>query len=137
MPDATIACVKCKTKLDKSIVYDVEVDVCPRCGGMWLDQGEITALAGMPDSELADLRAIHLKPQAPPHIPAKANLKCPACPGTLKEIVLGSVWVDYCARCHGFHLDRGELDQAVRVARSKGGSAKQVLALAAKALATA
>ncbi len=134
MPDAAIACVKCKSELEKSIVYEVEVDVCPRCGGLWLDQGEIAMLAAMPDRELADLRALHLQPKAAPPPAVKGALRCPACPGTLKEITLGSVLVDYCNKCHGFHLDRGELDQAVRMARQKGGNARQVLALAAKAL---
>ncbi|MBA2542447.1 MAG: zf-TFIIB domain-containing protein [Deltaproteobacteria bacterium] len=133
MPDATIACVKCNTELEKSIVYDVEVDVCRQCGGIWLDRGEIAALASMPDAELAELRAID--GGAPPARPAKGTLKCPACPGTLVEKVIGAVLVDFCARCQGFHLDRGELDHAVKTARTSGASAKHVLAMAAKALA--
>ncbi len=137
MPDATIACVKCNAELEKSIVYDVEVDVCRQCGGIWLDRGEIAALASIPDSELAELRATHgqLAPA-----PARASkpaklLRCPACPGTLEERLIGPVRVDFCKRCQGFHLDRGELDHAVQAARSRGASAKHVLAMAAKALA--
>ena len=38
---------------------------------------------------------------------------CPACPGQLKEVVLGPVHVDYCIKCHGVFLDKGELDEAV------------------------
>ncbi len=45
MPDTTISCVKCNAELEKEIVYDVEVDVCRQCGGIWLDRGEIAALA--------------------------------------------------------------------------------------------
>jgi uncharacterized protein len=134
MPDATIACVKCKATLDKSIVYDVEVDVCRDCGGIWLDRGEIAALAAIPDSELADLRAMH-QGNEPPRPAGKGKLRCPACPGTLAEKVIGLVRVDFCARCQGFHLDRGELDHAVKTARARGASARHVLAMAAKALA--
>ena len=133
MPDATIACVKCKAELDKSIVYDVEVDVCRECGGIWLDRGEIAALAAMPDSELADLRAHGTAPPRPAGKPGK--LRCPACPGTLAEKLIGLVHVDFCAKCQGFYLDRGELDHAVKTARARGASAKHVLAMAAKALA--
>ena len=34
-------CVKCTSVLDKSMVGDVEVDLCPSCGGLWLDRGEL------------------------------------------------------------------------------------------------
>ncbi len=134
MPDATIACVKCSAELEKSIVHDVEVDVCRQCGGLWLDRGEIAALAAMPDSELADLRAMQGQ-SAPPAQPGKSKLRCAACPGTLVERLIGPVRVDFCARCQGFHLDRGELEQAVKTARSRGATARHVLAMAAKALA--
>jgi uncharacterized protein len=136
MPDTTIACVKCNTELEKSIVYDVEVDVCRQCGGIWLDRGEIAALAAYRDSVLAELREISGMTAAPPSTkkPAKA-LRCPACPGTLEEKQLGAVRVDFCPRCQGFHLDRGELDHAVHAARARGASARHVLAIAAKDLA--
>jgi len=133
MPDETIACVKCNTELEKSIVYDVEVDVCRQCGGIWLDRGEIAALSAYRDSVLAELRAISGTKMAPSSKPAKA-LKCPACPGTLEDKQLGSVRVDFCPRCQGFHLDRGELDHAVEAARTRGASARHVLAIAAKDL---
>jgi uncharacterized protein len=133
VPDATIACVKCGSELEKSIVYDVELDVCGQCGGIWLDRGEIAKLAAVPDSELAEFRAALAPTPARPA--SSRKLRCPACPGTLEEKVIGAVRVDFCARCHGMHLDRGELDQAVKAARTRGASARQVLAMAAKALA--
>ncbi len=132
MPDDTIACVKCSTELEKSLVYDVEVDVCRQCGGIWLDRGEIAALSAFHDSELDELRAIQA--EASPARPTKGKLRCPACPGTLEEKLIGSIRVDFCSRCQGFHLDRGELDDAVKSARSRGASARHVLAMAAKAL---
>jgi Zn-finger nucleic acid-binding protein len=39
------------------------------------------------------------------------------------------VHVDYCAKCHGVFLDRGELDAAV--AAVKGSTLRQVITLAA------
>src|SRR5207253_516309 len=36
-----LTCVKCTSVLDKSKIGGVEVDLCPACGGLWLDQGEI------------------------------------------------------------------------------------------------
>jgi len=135
MPDATISCVKCNAELEKSIVYDVEVDVCRQCGGIWLDRGEIAALAAYRDSVLAELRAVNKSAaeSRPARKPVK-GLRCPACPGTLEEKLIGAVRVDFCPRCQGFHLDRGELDHAVKAARARGASARHVLAIAAKDL---
>ena len=131
MPAENIVCVKCTSVLDKSMIADVEVDLCPKCGGLWLDKGEITKLAAMADPELGDLRSALVGTAGPPPVPSETKQNCPACPGTLKEVVLGPVHVDYCGKCHGIFLDRGELDEAVVAVRAKGP--KQVLAVAAKA----
>jgi Zn-finger nucleic acid-binding protein len=37
------ACPKCSVKLDPETVDDVVIDVCPSCGGVWLDAGEFQA----------------------------------------------------------------------------------------------
>jgi Zn-finger nucleic acid-binding protein len=132
MPALNIVCVKCTSVLDKATIADVEVDLCPKCGGIWLDKGEITRLAAMADDTLADLRGALLGHQGPPPVPADTKTPCPACDGMLKEVVLGPVVVEYCPQCHGIFLDRGELDQAVTAVRDKGAGARQVLAVAAR-----
>src|SRR5262249_10940604 len=118
---------------------DVEVDLCPKCGGLWLDKGEITKLANMPDPELGDLRAALVGTAGPPPVPSDTAQHCPARPGSLKEGVLGPVHVGYCGNGHGIVLRGGELDEAVTAARAKAGAAgtKQVLAVAAKAASSA
>ena len=40
-----LTCVKCTSVLDKARVGDVEVDLCPSCGGLWLDKGDVEVLA--------------------------------------------------------------------------------------------
>jgi Zn-finger nucleic acid-binding protein len=42
--------------------------------------------------------------------------------------VLGPVHVEYCDRCHGIFLDKGELDQAVQAVA--GTTVRQVITLA-------
>lgn len=131
MPDAVISCPKCTADLDKAIVYDVEVDACPRCGGLWLDAGEIQRLARLPDRELADLKVMLAQASEVTHLPGRKGLNCPACPGSLEERAMGPVQVDWCKRCRGFYLDRGELMQSVKTTRA--GSAGEVLVAAARA----
>ena len=134
MPAETIVCVKCTSVLDKSTIVEVEVDLCPKCGGLWLDRGEITELASVPETELEELRTALTGRSGPPPIPSETQQHCPACPGLLKEVVLGPVRVDYCPLCHGIFLDRGELDQAVAAVREKGIGTRQVLAMAVRSV---
>ena len=137
MVEATnLCCVKCSSILDKATFQGLEVDLCPKCGGLWLDRGEITRAAKLPEKELTRLRTLLVGKAGPPPVPTENKAPCPACPGSLSEVLLGTVHVDYCDKCHGIFLDRGELDDAVAAVRSKGGSTKQVLAVAAKATAT-
>lgn len=37
-------CAKCGQKLETTTLTDVEVDVCPDCGGIYLDAGELDKL---------------------------------------------------------------------------------------------
>ena len=40
-------CPICGVSLKPRVVYDVEVDYCGRCGGVWLDGGELNKLVEM------------------------------------------------------------------------------------------
>ncbi len=125
-----LTCVKCTSVLDKARVGDVEVDLCPSCGGLWLDHGEIERLGRGQTAEMDKLRSA-LKGAEKPDPASETITSCPACPGALNEVVLGPVHVDYCTKCHGVFLDKGELDQAV--AAVKGSTLRQVITLAAGA----
>jgi Zn-finger nucleic acid-binding protein len=125
-----LTCVKCTSVLDKARVGDVEVDLCPSCGGLWLDHGEIERIGRGQTAEMDKLKTA-LKGSEKPDPASETVTSCPACPGALKEVVLGPVHVDYCTKCHGVFLDKGELDQAV--AAVKGSTLRQVLTLAGQA----
>jgi len=120
MSDATnLCCVKCNSILDRATFQGLEVDLCPKCGGLWLDRGEITRAAKLPEAELARLRGLLTGAKGPPPVPTENKAPCPACPGSLAEMLLGNVHVDYCNKCHGIFLDRGELEAAVEAVRAK------------------
>jgi Zn-finger nucleic acid-binding protein len=130
MPEGTnICCVKCNSILDKATFQGLEVDLCPKCGGLWLDRGEITRAAKLPPTELARLRGLLTGAGGPPPVPTENKAPCPACPGQLSEVVLGTVHVDYCGKCHGLFLDRGELQAAVEAvqARERNTSPQEVV----------
>jgi Zn-finger nucleic acid-binding protein len=120
MGDATsLCCVKCNSILDKATFQGLEVDLCPKCGGLWLDRGEITRTAKLPAAELTRLRNLLSGKAGPPPIPTENKAPCPACPGSLAEVMLGKVHVDYCNKCHGIFLDKGELEDAVEAVQER------------------
>lgn len=137
MSDAAphLACVKCTSVLDRASFEGLEVDLCPRCGGLWLDRGEITRAARLPPGELARMRDLLTRTEGARPKPSSHLAPCPACDGKLSEVTLGKVHVDYCARCHGIFLDRGELEEALVAVRAadEGATVGQVVEAAASA----
>jgi Zn-finger nucleic acid-binding protein len=115
---ANICCVKCNSILDRATFQGLEVDLCPRCGGLWLDRGEIARAAKLPEAELTRLRRLLRGASGPPPVPTESKAPCPACDGKLAEVLLGQVHIDYCGTCHGIFLDRGELEQAIEAVRA-------------------
>jgi Zn-finger nucleic acid-binding protein len=108
MSEATnLCCVKCNSILDRATFQGLEVDLCPKCGGLWLDRGEITRAAKLPEAELTRLRGLLTGAKGPPPVPTENIAHCPSCPG------------NYCGKCHGIFLDRGELQAAVEAVRAK------------------
>jgi Zn-finger nucleic acid-binding protein len=132
---ANLCCVKCNSILDRAAFQGLEVDLCPKCGGLWLDRGEITQASKLPETELSRLRELLRGQAGPPPVPTENKAPCPACEGNLSEVLLGTVHVDYCATCHGIFLDRGELHQAIEAVRARGRDTtpSQVLAAAISA----
>lgn len=41
-----MTCPRCGSTLQERMEHGVSVDECPNCGGVWLDKGELEALAG-------------------------------------------------------------------------------------------
>jgi Zn-finger nucleic acid-binding protein len=125
MAEATnLCCVKCSSILDRSTFQGLEVDLCPKCGGLWLDRGEITRAAKLPEKELSHLRSLLTGSSGPPPLPTENKAHCPACPGSLSEVMLGVVHVDYCNKCHGLFLDKGELTQAIEAVHARERDSK-------------
>jgi hypothetical protein len=99
--------------LDKSMVGEVEVDLCPSCGGLWLDKGELEKLHKGADGDVQKLRTALVGAEKP-EPPSETIVPCPACEGgKLREMKLGPVTIDFCGSCAGLFLDKGELDQAI------------------------
>ena len=89
----------------------VEIDVCPSCGGIWLDNHELKKLD---DNFFVDVEAVAF--ESVEATAEDAQLACPRCDDSpalskVKPAQFGEVVVDTCPSCKGFWLDKGELDK--------------------------
>lgn len=123
-----ITCVRCNSVLDKTTVAAIEVDLCPSCGGVWLDKGELERLNRVPREAVEGLR--HALTGGEQAGLSPTQTACPVCPGKLTEVKLGRVQIDCCTKCRGVFIDKGEFDAAL--AAVKGTTVDSVLALASQ-----
>jgi len=120
-------CIKCNTQLELHTILNVEIDLCPGCGGMWLDEGEIKQLAQTPRDALSEMNKLESgRPGG--GAPDVVDVPCPACSGKLLIAVFGPTSIEHCSGCGGVFLDRGELEKAMRLVDST--EATTIVALA-------
>jgi Zn-finger nucleic acid-binding protein len=103
----------------------VTLDYCPRCGGLWFDQGEVGHLTqrdeGVIHPLLVDAAARVHPPCQGCGTPLDRNeekcgvcrrrnvLDCPVCDEAMERRERDGLIVDVCRRCHGVWFDNAEL----------------------------
>lgn len=117
----------------------VEIDRCPKCGGIWLDGGEIKELVARRRSPAGDAqleaaidqlsRAQPLGGTRPMVVGDAIHRPCPACAGKLTNVYFAQTQIEHCNKCQGVFLDRGELARAMQLVDSN--EATTIMALAA------
>ncbi|MDY6865932.1 MAG: zf-TFIIB domain-containing protein [Halobacteriota archaeon] len=89
---------------------NIEIDICPKCSGIWLDHGELNKL--LRDRKLTDYLTKHIGTKT------NSKLVCPKC-GALMDIEKAEdVEIDVCLSCHGVWLDQGELGKLSNISKS-------------------
>ncbi len=107
-------CPDCRKPLIVLELHGVEVDHCVRCGGTWLDAGELELLlelAGVGSRRIRE--ALAARAWAP-----RERRRCPRCRRRLRPLALGEaapVMLDRCGLGHGLWFDRGEMEAVVRL----------------------
>lgn len=89
------------------------IDICPKCGGMFFDQGEMFSACGArADAMYWD------RPETSAGM-KESTLHCPRCDGHMlaQDVKHGSVHVeiDRCAHCQGIWLDKGEIEKIFEI----------------------
>ena len=111
----------------------VELDECPACGGIWFDSGEFHALKDRlkPDLNWMDLKVPEKGREVFPEtcfdwlvmdyidLPnsksSQHKLLCPRCAVPILPLSYqdASVQIDFCNKCEGIWLDRGEFKKII------------------------
>jgi len=97
-------CPACRVPTYVVEYQEIELDLCPDCGGVWFDAGELDLL--LPAAADAQLT---------PAVTAEAGRPCPLCARTMDKMNIGPgrrVLVDSCPAC-GLWFDRHEVEDLV------------------------
>jgi Zn-finger nucleic acid-binding protein len=107
MPDkkmlaGPIDCPRCFVTCARQTRAGVEIDICSKCAGIWLDKKEL-------------LRLIHNKSMYETltryaQVESKSKLVCPRCGGLMDLEKANEIIVDVCITCKGIWLDAGEFE---------------------------
>jgi len=114
-------CPVCYRDLIKVTRGSTEVDICPKCQGVWLDSGEIVLfIKELTESSEISPRTPHLF--KPPDVKTVHTLNepdklCPRCNKTLQKFNYAydsNIFLDKCPLCQGIWLDGGEAESIAR-----------------------
>lgn len=114
-------CPRCSHQtLQTTDYHDQEIDVCPRCAGLWFEAGEFDA-----SMQVEEGASIELKKRKPHE---KTQMRCPDC-GTAMDrhhLMPGySLEIESCSNGHGSWIEREELEEA-RAAKTLAAPLEQL-----------
>lgn len=117
-----VRCPNCRIAMETRDLAGTPVEVCPRCEGFYLNEGELSRLRDTPGVRVA-LRGADAA--APTHETGNPRT-CPTCdhPMHAHPYLESGVTIDTCHLCGGVWLDKGEFSALVAYAESLSGSGK-------------
>jgi len=110
-------CPACSTPMDVITFLDVNLDVCPKCAGLWVNPDELSAILHKDPEGFADLEAKDI-PQVEHGPGGPSTLKCPDDGELLMQyhyMFNSPVVLHNCPNCCGFFVEDGQLLQMQQV----------------------
>ncbi|MBN2456360.1 MAG: zf-TFIIB domain-containing protein [Sedimentisphaerales bacterium] len=109
-------CPVCKNAMITLELFDVEIDHCTDCGGIWLDAGELELLIGDEQKAKQLLQSFKVDSKS-----KEKPRRCPICLKKMRKIAVGGaekpLLIDRCTREHGLWFDKGELSEILCTAQ--------------------
>ncbi|MFH1856565.1 MAG: zf-TFIIB domain-containing protein [Candidatus Omnitrophota bacterium] len=114
-------CPVCNENLKTTICKNQELDTCPKCGGIWFDEGELYKVVEsmISNNEVTPLtleQSLRKKVISPQRI-KQPILKCPRCHVDMRiynYAYNSNVLLDQCPDCNGLWTDKGEIQTAAQ-----------------------
>jgi len=113
-----VNCPRDETELREVAVEGTTIDICPKCDGKWLDQGELERLvlanmpAGVTPASVESAMTAAERPTFFDTTGGDPELTCPRCRVIMQKVQFQSgdaaLTADRCSSCQGFWLDTGE-----------------------------
>lgn len=130
-------CFKCKNIVMKKMsYYDVIIDVCERCGGVWLDKNEMSLIVANYVNKSVDIDAKSYitkmnidieKILEKKNVPFSCK-QCPKCVNnSMKKIMWNDMELDVCSKCCGIFFNGREFPQAMNIYLKNRGFFSKVI----------
>ncbi|HVU02902.1 MAG TPA: zf-TFIIB domain-containing protein [Polyangiaceae bacterium] len=120
----------------KTYEAKIEVDVCPSCGGMWLDHGELEAIQEAKEhdyrkslEEVADTVSRSINQVVQETTAPIACVKCGTRMDTREYAYCSQIVIDTCPEGHGMWLDAGEIQALEKFFERSQAEAREALPL--------
>jgi len=121
----SLKCPRCQMGLRRATAGKRSLNVCDRCGGLWVDKSTFQGICAQQEDQEAVL-GFQVEPQASAETrgqkPRRAYIPCPQCGKLMNQKNFSGcsgVVLDWC-RDHGSWFDRLELQQIMTFIRSGG-----------------
>ncbi len=113
-------CFACDEIMKKALLYNVEIDYCPKCFGLWFEENELYLAKDIKDENLKWLD-IDLWEDSSKFQIAKSKKLCPTDRLPFYEVQYGDskIKVDVCNICKGVWLDKGEFKKIIKYLQEK------------------
>lgn len=104
-------CPECSTEMRMETIRDVQLDVCPKCGGIWFDAEELRTLLARDEMALIELE----EDEAPQIEQRSAGASLRHCPDSYLPLekyhylYTSPIVLDACPDCGGFFVEADEL----------------------------
>jgi Zn-finger nucleic acid-binding protein len=107
-------CPKCNGITETKNIDNIEIDVCAKCAGVWLDQDELRKAKDAKDPDLNWMDFEIWKHEDLFRF-SQTPTNCPRCQVDMVLIDYADtgVEIDYCPQCKGTWLDEGEFEKIV------------------------
>jgi Zn-finger nucleic acid-binding protein len=106
-------CPVCLKNMHIFYCFEIELDTCRYCGGLWFDGGEIEKLSALKNIPRRITHSVAY--DFSQRKVEEGNRTCPRCDMAMTVKDYNGVSIDVCAECNGMWFDRYELGKAIGI----------------------